>query len=211
MRLQSPGSFTEISWFNNGFPGLGRFPGEGNSKPLQYSCLENPMDGGAWCRLLSMGSQRVGHYWVTSLSFHSYALQGFRQPTSYLFLSSLSSSRRLRIPLGDSSILKGWEWNCKSFSGLKPKLANVLSTTSPWWKSSPDSRIWQMDSSSFWDMWCSHMTKKGVFWDGKTLWLFSQFSKDCCGAQYCWSVCCINWSCNLQFHKPRKMTWSFWN
>ena len=38
-------------------PGLGRFPGEGNGNPLQYSCLENPMDGGAWCRLLSMGSQ----------------------------------------------------------------------------------------------------------------------------------------------------------
>ena len=29
-------------------PGLGRCPGEGNSNPLQYSCLENPMDGGAW-------------------------------------------------------------------------------------------------------------------------------------------------------------------
>ena len=29
-------------------PGLGRFPGEENSNPLQYSCLENPMDGGAW-------------------------------------------------------------------------------------------------------------------------------------------------------------------
>ena len=29
-------------------PGSGRFPGEGNGKPLQYSCLENPMDGGAW-------------------------------------------------------------------------------------------------------------------------------------------------------------------
>ena len=28
-------------------PGLGRSPGEGNGKPLQYSCLENPMDGGA--------------------------------------------------------------------------------------------------------------------------------------------------------------------
>ena len=41
--------------------GLGTFPGEGNGNPLQYSCLENPMDGGAWCRLLSMGSQRVGH------------------------------------------------------------------------------------------------------------------------------------------------------
>ena len=29
-------------------PGLGRSPGEGNVNPLQYSCLENPMDGGAW-------------------------------------------------------------------------------------------------------------------------------------------------------------------
>ena len=37
-------------------PGLGRSPGEGNSSPLQYCCLENPMG-----RLQSMGSQRVGH------------------------------------------------------------------------------------------------------------------------------------------------------
>ena len=29
-------------------PGLGRSPGEGNGNPLQYSCLENPMEGGAW-------------------------------------------------------------------------------------------------------------------------------------------------------------------
>ena len=29
-------------------PGLGRIPGEGNGNPLQYSCLENPMDRGAW-------------------------------------------------------------------------------------------------------------------------------------------------------------------
>ena len=29
-------------------PGLGRFPGEGNRKPLQYSCLGDPMDKGAW-------------------------------------------------------------------------------------------------------------------------------------------------------------------
>ena len=29
-------------------PGLGRFPGEGNDNPLQYSCLGNPMDRGAW-------------------------------------------------------------------------------------------------------------------------------------------------------------------
>ena len=29
-------------------PGLGRSPGEGNGHPLQYSCLENPMDRGVW-------------------------------------------------------------------------------------------------------------------------------------------------------------------
>ena len=29
-------------------PRSGRSPGEGNGNPLQYSCLENPMDGGAW-------------------------------------------------------------------------------------------------------------------------------------------------------------------
>ena len=34
--------------------------GEGSGTPLQYSCLENPMDGGAW-GLQSMGSLRVGH------------------------------------------------------------------------------------------------------------------------------------------------------
>ena len=30
------------------FPGLGGSPGEGNSNSLQYSCLENPTDGGTW-------------------------------------------------------------------------------------------------------------------------------------------------------------------
>ena len=53
----------KVSVYNVGdlgsIPGSGRFPGERNGNPLQYSCLENPMDGEAWCRLLSMGSQRV--------------------------------------------------------------------------------------------------------------------------------------------------------
>ena len=47
--------------------GSGRSPGEGNGSPLQYSCLENPMDRGAWCRLLSMESQRVRPDWAISL------------------------------------------------------------------------------------------------------------------------------------------------
>ena len=40
--------------------GLGRSPGEGNGNPLQYSCLENPMDGGAWWPTVH-GVVRVDH------------------------------------------------------------------------------------------------------------------------------------------------------
>ena len=36
-------------------PGLGRSPGEGNSNPLQYSCLKNPMDRGAWQAVARVG------------------------------------------------------------------------------------------------------------------------------------------------------------
>ena len=39
-------------------PGSGRSPGEGNGYPLQYSCLENSMDRGAWWAIV-VGSQRV--------------------------------------------------------------------------------------------------------------------------------------------------------
>ena len=53
-------------------PGSGRCPGEGNGNPLQYSCLENPMDGGTWWATQSMGSQRVGNDWATSVSFFLY-------------------------------------------------------------------------------------------------------------------------------------------
>ena len=46
------GSEVKASACNEGdlglIPGWGRAPGEGNGNPLQYSCLENPMDGGAW-------------------------------------------------------------------------------------------------------------------------------------------------------------------
>ena len=45
------GSDGKASAYNAGdlgsVPGLGRSPGEGNGSPLQYSCPENPMDGGA--------------------------------------------------------------------------------------------------------------------------------------------------------------------
>ena len=41
-------------------PGSGRSPGGGHGNPLQYPCLENPMDRGAWWATVH-GSQRVGY------------------------------------------------------------------------------------------------------------------------------------------------------
>ena len=52
MVLINGGSDGKASAYNVGdlgsIPGSGRSPGEGNGNPLQYSCLENPMDGGVW-------------------------------------------------------------------------------------------------------------------------------------------------------------------
>ena len=45
-------------------PGPGRFPGEGNDNPLQYSCLGNPMDRGAWQARVH-GVTRVEHNLAT--------------------------------------------------------------------------------------------------------------------------------------------------
>ena len=46
------GSEVKVSAFNAGdlglIPGSGRFPGNGNGNPFQYSCLENSMDRGTW-------------------------------------------------------------------------------------------------------------------------------------------------------------------
>ena len=68
-----------VAWFN----------GEGNGTPLQYSCLENPVDGGAW----TMGSRRVGHNWAISLSlFTSMHWRRKWQPTP-VFLPGESQGR----------------------------------------------------------------------------------------------------------------------
>ena len=54
---------------------LYRSPGEGNSTPLQYSCLENPMDGGAWWAAVhgvAKGRTRLSDFTFT---FHFHALE----------------------------------------------------------------------------------------------------------------------------------------
>ena len=52
-------------------PGLGRSPGEGNGNPLQYSCLENPMDGAAWWAIVNgVAKSQTQLSDFTSLMYH---------------------------------------------------------------------------------------------------------------------------------------------
>ena len=53
-------------------PGSGRSPGEGNGNPLQYSCLENPMEGGAWRATIPGVTKSRTRLNFISLHFTSY-------------------------------------------------------------------------------------------------------------------------------------------
>ena len=56
-------------------PGLGRSPGEGNGNPLQYSCLENPMDRGAWqatVHRVAKSQTRLSDFTFTNIPLYRY-------------------------------------------------------------------------------------------------------------------------------------------
>ena len=55
--VKNPPANVEDTRDTGSIPGLGRSPERGNSNPLQYSCLDNPMDRGAWQEMVHIGSQ----------------------------------------------------------------------------------------------------------------------------------------------------------
>ena len=58
--VKNPAANAAATGDKGSIPGWGRFPGGGNGNPLQYSCMENPTDRGAWRATISE-SQSVGH------------------------------------------------------------------------------------------------------------------------------------------------------
>ena len=79
LKLGCPGgSLVKNSSANAGdagsIPGLGRSSGGGNGNPLQYSCLGNPMDRGAWGVYSPWNCKRFGHYLATHSNFLSHCL-----------------------------------------------------------------------------------------------------------------------------------------
>ena len=73
------GSDDKVSVYNAGdpgsSPGLGRSPGEGNGTPLQYSCLENPMDRGAWGDAVHGVAKSQTRLSDSTFTFHFHALE----------------------------------------------------------------------------------------------------------------------------------------
>ena len=73
------GSDGKESACNAGDPGsvlgLGRSPGEGNGNPLQYSCLENPMDRGAWWAAVHGVAKNRTRLSDFTFTFHFHALE----------------------------------------------------------------------------------------------------------------------------------------
>ena len=65
-------------------PRLGRSLGGGQGNPLQYSCLEDPMERGAWQGYQSMGSQRVGQDWSNWACKHAHTYLKILEVLSHL-------------------------------------------------------------------------------------------------------------------------------
>ena len=78
---------------------------EGSGTPLQSSCLENPMDGGAWWATQSMGWHRVGHDSATSLSLFTFMHWRRKWQPTPVFLPRESQ--------GQGSLVGCHLWGCK--------------------------------------------------------------------------------------------------
>ena len=69
------GSDGKVSAYNAGdpgsIPGSGRSPGEGDGNPLQYSCLENPMNGGAYSPWGPKESDTTEQFYFLSFSWRN--------------------------------------------------------------------------------------------------------------------------------------------
>ena len=82
----------QVSWWSWNLSLLGNYLGEGNGTPLQYFCLENPVDGGAWWAAVH-GVARVGHDWATSLSGYTFMHWRRKWQLTPVFLPGESQGR----------------------------------------------------------------------------------------------------------------------
>ena len=78
-------------------PGSGRSPGEGNGKPLQYSCLENPMDRKAWRAIVHGVAKSQTRLALSLFTFTYYILQQWTRPIHIALTEVQSTKKRQTI------------------------------------------------------------------------------------------------------------------
>ena len=108
-------------------PGLGRFSGIGNGNPLQYSCLESPMDRGAWQATYITWSHKD-----TDTTEHKHT-HTHTQVTRGTMTTRDKIHNTLEINLGSPNT-----WKCgtePSIVGINPGLFEEVSTWLPMWLS----------------------------------------------------------------------------
>ena len=105
-------------------PGLGRSPGEGNGNPLQYSCLENPMDGGAWW--VTVHGVAKSRRWLSDFTFKQYCLNNMRSLLwtlvyihIVLILKFHKSGRVKNLP----EMQEMWVWSLGQEDSLEKEMA----------------------------------------------------------------------------------------
>ena len=82
-------------------PGLGRSPGEGSSNPLQYSCLENSMDRGAWWAIVLGVTKSQTELSDWDLHFFSLSAYKFRNFTSFWWIKPFDIMNCSPFSLGE--------------------------------------------------------------------------------------------------------------
>ena len=109
----------QLNWVSSSF-----FLGEGNGNPLQYSCLENPMDGGAWWATVhgvEKESDMTEHFLFTFFFLMSSSPD---ESTSSLFFCGIGVSQFSALRTSewvlDASVFEAHLFFCVSYLGILP-------------------------------------------------------------------------------------------
>ena len=128
-------------------PGSGRSPGEGNGNPLQYSCLENPMDRGAWWATVH-GVAKSWTWWSNWLHLLTYRMsRGWRDKDLSIrqaldqrssvgkMVSVWERTRKTAVwQWGESGPGCNWGWNQIGHRDLKGYCFYPVSIRVPFWE-----------------------------------------------------------------------------
>ena len=178
-----PCSEVKVSASNAGnlgsIPGLGRSPGEGNGNPLQYSCLENPMDGGAWwatVRSVAKSRTRLSdftftfHFQTQSISVLSTRFCKYLYPPWYSFVEILMSREMV---WGDGALGKHLSHESEELvNEISAHIKRLSRAPSALWGYNKNSVTLKRAPSSWASSLPNYKKKKSIAYKPPTLWYF---------------------------------------